>query len=342
MKTTFRHLVFASLLMAAGCATPPEAPVSTPEPSPSSFSFILFGDMPYSDSDREFLKRVVPDVKAAAPPFIVHLGDYKGGGETCLSLYDGFFQSVFLDGVDPIPVFYTPGDNEWTDCDRFKDQRTGKTDSALARLDTVRALYFKDLPSGSAQFSAERQAELVENSTWTHGGVRFLTLHQTGTNNGRDYVTGDRLDLALEEVSARDEANLKWLEAGFAKAKAEGAEAVVIGMQADMTDVASKPADVMCTTVATDASNACDGHTALRAAIQRLALDFQKPVLLMHGDTNPYTLDQSLSGEEAPNLWRLNAAGDGVQEIVTVTVAPSADMPFSATGFTTGKAPASN
>ncbi len=321
-------------LMMTGCASSERSPA--PEAVSDSFSFVVISDIPYGEGDRAFMRRTIPAVKEAAPPFVVHLGDYKGGDEFCLSVFDAFHQDVVIDGLAPIPLFYTPGDNEWTDCDKFKDPDTGLIDSPLSRLRTIRSLYFGQTSQSTRDLGGMSQDKLIENSTWTYGDVRFLTLHVPGTNNGRDYVTGDPLEEALDEVTKRDAANREWLAQGFAKAKAENASAVIIGFQADVTRVQKKPQDVMCSTVSRDENHPCDAYTDLRADIQRLSIDFDRPVLVMHGDTRKYTLDQTFAGEEAPNLWRLNSTGDGIREIVTVTVSPSADIPFSAVGFTTG------
>jgi len=124
---------------------------------------------------------------------------------------------------------------------------------------------------------------------------------------------------------------------------------MVIAMQADMTDIKDKPEDVMCEDVAANDAHPCDGFTNLRAAIRDAARSFNGPVLLIHGDTAPFTLGQSFAGEEAANLWRLNAAGDagvghtgmayGTRDVTIVTINPSADFLFSARGLLTDKAP---
>jgi hypothetical protein len=44
------------------------------------------------------------------------------------------------------PAMYTPGDNEWTDCDRSND--FGGSINALNRLSLIRQLFFKDSFSG--------------------------------------------------------------------------------------------------------------------------------------------------------------------------------------------------
>ena len=335
----------AALLCLAACASDDETPATT---SDAGFSFIVIGDTPNNEQDEKMLAEALPMVKAGGYPFVIHIGDYKSGGAACTDDHDEAFAKL-IDDLKPTPVFYTPGDNEWTDCDRREDARTGALYSDLDRLEKIRALFFATPPETPVSMAYRRQETQVENAMWTHRDVRFLTVHATGTNNGRDWVTGDPLERAAAAAAARDAANLAWLAEGFAAAKEENAAAVVIAMQANMTNVGNKPEDVMCDSVAANNDHPCDAFTDLRAKLRDEAFAFDGPVLLIHGDTAPFTLNQSFAGEEAPNLWRLNAAGDagigrtglpyGVRDITLVTIHPPAEEPFSAIGVVTGKTP---
>ncbi|GJL95629.1 MAG: hypothetical protein DHS20C05_20340 [Hyphococcus sp.] len=312
------------------------------ETEPDSFSIIVMGDTPYGKEDFVMLDKAVPFIKNGGFPFVIHVGDYKGGGAECTDDHDQRHLAL-IDELAPTPVYYTPGDNEWVDCDRFDNPATGKKYSDLDRLDTVRDLFFSD--------QKVSPNALPENLSWTYKNVQFLTLHVTGTNNARDWVAGDPLDRAAAAVDLRDRANLFHLEQAFAQAKAENNHAVIIAMQADMTDIDDKPDHIMCEDVAPDDDHPCDAFTDLRAAIRDAAIEFKKPVLLIHGDTAPFTLNQHFAGEEAPNLWRLNAAGDagvgrtgqpyGTRDITIVTIDPAASIPFAARGALAGKAPKS-
>ena len=78
----------------------------------------------------------------------------------------------------------------------------------------------------------------------------------------------------------------------------------------------------------------CDAFALFRDQLRRLARRFGKPVLLVHGDTNPYCLDKSFGMPGAPGLWRLNASGDFYQpasHATEVTIRPDDPAaPFSA------------
>ena len=337
-----KHICAAlSLISLANCA-------SIRHNAPKPFSFVVIGDTPYSAVDKPMLEQAKVNIKNGEYPFIIHIGDYKGGGAPCSAAHD-LYQVNLIKDLAPLPVFYTPGDNEWTDCDRFDDPKTGKKHSELERLDSVRRLFFARAPIHSKPLHYRQQAVQRENTTWRYNGVRFLNLHITGTNNSRDWVNGDSLARALTAVTARDKANLLWLKTAFSKAKSEHAKALIIAIHADVTDIGKKSEDSMCTDVSASNKHPCDAFTDFRYALQNHAKNTSIPILLIHGDTAPFTLNQKMAGEEAPNLWRLNAAGDagigrtgqayGVHDVTIVNYNPRAEMPFSAAGLTTGKTP---
>ncbi len=342
--TTMKIQITLALIaiLSASCSTlrTPTQP-SLPQ---SEFSFFVMGDSPYTKVDEEMLRKVTPIVKASDAPFVIHIGDYKGGGTECTNSYDDQ-HDILISNLSPKPVFYTPGDNEWTDCDRNINDVTGKEYSELDRLAKLRKTKFRTLPNGTAILNAKRQSSQVENVTWRYNNVRFATLHVVGTNNGRDQVRGDKLSAAKRAVDLRDRSNSDWLHRVFKRANRESASALVIALHGDITDTDDKPEDLMCTDVSASEEHACDAFTDLRHSIRDHSIKFGKPVLVIHGDTDPFTLDQKFAGEEAENLWRLNAAGDagpgyGVSDITEVLVRLGEPSPFSAKGVMTGKFPA--
>lgn len=340
-----RNRQFIPLFCALAFTACQSATTDVPSPPQTDLSFVVIGDTPYGAEDEKMLQDAVPLIKAGDYPFVIHIGDYKGGRAECLPVHDERHQKLFQD-LAPIPMIYTPGDNEWTDCDRNKKPNSDELYSDLERLAYIRETFFSPPQQLPADMFMHHQiaGDVRENVSWSYNDVWFLTLHVTGTNNGRDWVTGDTLDAALASVNARDKANLDWLGMSFTHAKSKNAQAVVIAMQSDMNDIEDKPEDVMCETVAATSDHACDGFTTLRAAIRDAAIQFGKPVLLIHGDTAPFTLKQQFSGEEAPNLWLLNAAGDtgptyGTRDVTRVDISLGQDMPFRAEGLITGKRP---
>ena len=273
-----------------------------------NFSFIAIGDTPYSSAENRLIKSaIIPAIQQANPPFLVHYGDLKGGGETCSETLLRERRNDIYDMLPSGPIFYTPGDNEWVDCDR---SNLKSPVSELSMLALVRRVFFSepiDLPAG---WSYASQPNFPENARWIYNDVLFATVHLTSTNNGRQEILLDDIEEALALVEARDQADRVWLSQAFREARKVKARAVVIITQADVTAAGGGGA---CT--AFNRIN-CDAFASFRANLIRAARKFadfnepRRPVLLIHGDTNPYCWDKDFGGKLAPNLWRLNAWGD--------------------------------
>jgi len=321
-KTALIFSIVAGLT--AGCA------IAQQQRGFSEMRFIAIGDTPYSEQENQRIhEEIAPAIKAANPPFVVHYGDIKGGSETCTKELITERRNDIM-GLLPGRVFYTPGDNEWTDCDRDKLQPPV---SELASLDLLRQLFFAqpmDLPE-SWQYA--RQPNFPENARWMQDGVFFVTVHLVSTNNGRQEILQDDIEAALALVEARDQADRVWLKESFVAALKADAKAIVIVTQADVT---APDAGGPCTSA--NRMN-CDAFLSFRDNLRLYARSFAKrgeasrPVLLVHGDTNPYCMDKDFGGQQAPNLWRLNAWGDyqNPADATVITVrADDRQNPFAA------------
>ncbi len=110
-----------------------------------AYAIGLWGDLPYSDVQAlTGVPNLIVDMNQQELAFTVHDGDLKAGNgtpgsvtpTTCVdALYTqalGFFNSL------KAPAILTPGDNDWTDCDRPSNGGF----SSLERLDHERALFF--------------------------------------------------------------------------------------------------------------------------------------------------------------------------------------------------------
>ena len=183
------------------------------------------------------------------------------------------------------PLVFTPGDNDWTDC----HEPTVKGGDPLERLATLRVAFFAgDHALGRRALALRRQsgdggpfAKFRENVRWDLGGVTFLTLHVTGSNNGLGRTReGD------SEYAERNAANLAWLHRGFAHAKSRRSRAIVVLQQAnpfhEFPPFPGKPQEP-------------SGYADLRAALQTEVRAFTNPVVLMHGDSHYFRIDKPLS-----------------------------------------------
>jgi hypothetical protein len=307
-----------------------------PAVAADELSFMVFGDAPYGQDQIEALETTVAPVIREAPfPFLIHLGDLKGGGEPCTDiLVEERYKQLMA--LHPGRVFYTPGDNEWTDCDRtFLAERF----SEVWRLDFLRTLIASNPMTLPADWHYATQPEFPENARWTQGGVMFATVHIVSTNNGREEIFLDDIEATLDLVDQRDQANRVWLRAAFDAARQSDAGAVVIATQADVTKHAGT---APCSNLV---RISCDGFAVFRDQLLRHAAGFRKPVLLVHGDTTAFCFDKTFGGGTAPKLWRLNAFGDSFGpdwqvNATVISVDPDdTEQPFAATLLMAGAAP---
>ncbi len=306
----------AAAVALAACAEPARTP--PPVASQTGISFVVFGDQPYTDRDVATFPGLIAEVNETDVPFVIHVGDIKGGGAACTDsvvvarreLYQGF----------TAPMVFTPGDNEWTDCHRAGGR-------PLERLDFLRdAFYGPDglpLPDSvvSQGGSGEPYPEFVENVRWVHERVVFATAHVVGSDNARaDFE--DRSSADDEEVDRREEAVAAWVVGTFEEAARIGADAVVIAAHADVRfDVAAR-------------GEQAAAFRHFLGPLEAGALAFDGPVLLLQGDTHSCLFDRPrFSPDRAPpsNFWRLRVPGGGNQTgWVLVNLDPGSDVPVSA------------
>lgn len=277
------------------------------------FTFVALGDMPYGKPAKVYppFKALIGQINALKPAFTVHVGDTKSGSTPCSDkmLLD---QLDFMNSFDA-PLVYTPGDNEWTDCHRKK---AGRFDP-VERLAFLRKHYFSRGPQslGKAPMKLERQSDLMkefagypENARFVKAGVHFITAHVVGSNNNFEV----RDPRAAREFFARDKANVAWLNAGFDKAVAMKAKALVLVIHADMF----KPGFFR---AKKEAFSGASGFKRFGDALIKKAAAFKKPVLLIYGDTHVYDIMRPFR-KKAPNVVALQVFGAKHMHAVKVTV----------------------
>jgi Calcineurin-like phosphoesterase len=297
---------------------------------------------------------------------VLHVGDIHSGKQFCTQTYDQSVYDLWTQYKDP--VVYTPGDNEWTDChkagegggtynkvthqiDYVRDANGNLVDYAagnpVANLDLIRSIFFahpgyslggrkKQVISQAQAFDPAHPADAkyVENVMWEQSKVLFVTIDLPGgSNNDLDpwYGAPSASAAQLQESAERTGADLRWLDAAFAQAKADGVQAVLIGAQADMWDPANSVAHL----------------AAYEPFVQSIAshtTDLGKPVLLINGDSHEYLSDDPLSasdplnylhpGYDVPNFHRIVVHGSTFPlEWLKLTVDPQAGYPNGADAF---------
>ena len=127
----------------------------------------LWGDLPYSDVQAQVgVPNLIDDMNHADIEFSVHDGDLKAGNAvpgsvtptTCQTATEPTIYSQGLGFFNALkkPAIFTPGDNDWTDCDRTTNG--GLND--IFQLQYERKLFFStDKSLGQHQLKTEVQTD---------------------------------------------------------------------------------------------------------------------------------------------------------------------------------------
>lgn len=318
-----------------------------------SYAIGLWGDLPYNDIQALVgVPNLIADMNAQRLKFTVHDGDLKGGNAVAGSVTpttcsnELYAQSLAYLNSLKAPAMFTPGDNDWTDCDR----PSNGSFNSLERLDYQRKVFF----STSYSFGKERLKQdvqsgapyclgatgdsvpCVENRRWVVGNVVYVTLNVQGSCNNLCDVAPNPA-----EYAARNAANIAWMQEAFALAAKRKAAAVMIIAQADpgfdahSWDAPNRDPKTL-TQIGTDPDGYKDFLVALRAEVTA----FRKPVAYVHGDSHYFRVDKPFldaSGRRLENFTRVetfgnNAAnGNNDAQWVKVTVTPRSREVFSYT-----------
>jgi len=277
------------------------------------FSFVALGDLPYGAPDKVYgpYRALIERINQSGPDFSVHVGDFKSGSTLCSDQEFANQREHFqrFKGA----VVYTPGDNEWTDCHRANNGSY----NPLERLAALRQLFYTPGRTlGQQPLVVQNQSSLmpayaryIENQRWLHQGVLFATVHIVGSNNN---LEGRNL-AAAQEFFERDAANVAWIESAFEWAAEQKANAVVLAFQADVFETK---------TAWEDFPGWSGFHKSIGETLLPLASRWGKPVLVVHGDSHQFKIDQpfQLHKKPLPNITRLIVPGASDVRAVKVTV----------------------
>jgi hypothetical protein len=261
----------------------------------ADFSFAALGDTPYTEEEERQFPALIASMNREPLQFVVHVGDFKSGWSPCTDAV--FKQRLEWFMLSHHPFIFVPGDNEWTDCQRAFGARR----DPLERLQKLRQMFAGGGHAlGQRPLALTRQgAAFPEHARWRHEAVLFVTLNVPGGNN-----------LAFPaEAAARNKALAAWIMEAFALAREEKLRAVVLFMQANPF---------------MDDGRIMRYYTEVMAVVQRESSAFDGEVLLVHGDTHRYRVDQPLFDPKAraplKNFTRLEVHGYPFMNWVRVRV----------------------
>lgn len=271
------------------------------------FDIGLIGDTRYTAEQQTKFLNLLEDMNGEKLAFVVHDGDIKSGSSPCADHI--YHETRDLFEQFKAPLIYTPGDNEWTDCHRAGGDPP-------ERLAFLRRVFYPDAYSlGQRQLRLNRQSEeYPENARWVYGAATFGTLHVVGSNNNKP-VGGVGNEA---EYRQRNAANLEWIRQIFDEAKAHDSIAVMLVMQANMWD------DIPPAQLA--------GFADTISALERAAIAFSRPVVLVHGDSHYFRIDKPLlgstTGRRLENFTRAETFGTDDVHWTRVTIDAKEEQVF--------------
>ena len=339
-------------------------PYGVNQQSNRPYAIGLWGDLPYSAEQAAVVPNLIADMNSQDLAFTAHDGDLRqgSGSPDCAdgSIYArgfGYFASLNA------PAIFTPGDNDWTDCDRKSLGADAR--NSLQELDYERALFFATpYTLGQTRFLEEVQATplckgyvsgngniantamtqtaqykdvpCVENRRWIVGKVVYATIDIQGSCNN---LCDDYPDPV--EYAARNAAGIAWMHSTFQTAMDQDAVAVMFITQADPgfddSDATRAPTRNPNTLIEDDAQKTTDGFHDFLVALRTATIAFGKPVAYVHGDSHYFRVDKPLldsKGNRVTNFTRVETFGDhqptlGDVNWLRVDVDPSSREVFS-------------
>ena len=314
-KSRYSERLRAGLIGLATCVTAAACLAAEP------VRFIALGDQPYGQDSRTgpAYRHLIELINAERLRFAIHVGDIKDGLTDCTDAL--YARQIAHFGSYSSAVVYTPGDNDWADCQR-------QTADPIERLAALRRVYFGTPQSlGQRPLPLQRQSALMpahaafaENQRWWYERVLFATFHTVGPSDNVE----DPSAALRQEQRAREAANIAWIRDAFTLARERGARALVLATQADVVQRGPTRADPLQVAKAFVPTFA--------ETLVPLAKVAPFPVLLIHGDSHRLITDRPFSdatGRRVDNLWRLQVPGESRMHAVRVSVEPGRAAPFS-------------
>ena len=285
----------------------------------NSFSFALIADVPYTDADVASMGDLVADINNdPGVRFVAHAGDMKPGGLACsdqvmaarFDLYQGFDD----------PFWFTPGDNDWTDC-----HAADPPSNPLDRLGALRALFYPIPTSttGGAKMAVTPQSEpYVENVWFRRDCVTFGSIHQVGARNGLDPWRNETPTQKRDrerEVADRITADVAWVDRIFDRAESAGSAGVFLLVH--------------------ERPSTGGGYVDVRDRIEARARAFGKPVVIAHGSEHVQEIEAGFLGVANLTRWGTVGGSGATESWLRVGVNCSTSSVFSQAVVVTGTTP---
>ncbi|GAB3056865.1 hypothetical protein GCM10027053_17940 [Intrasporangium mesophilum] len=298
------------------------------------YTFAVIGDVPYGDEQIAKFPSWIDQINATPGlSFTIHVGDIKNGSSKCTNEYFSMIRTQF--DRFTMPLIYTPGDNEWTDCHRTNNG----TYNPLERLTRIRSTFFttpgQTLGTDPVTVDSQAAAGFPENVTLRRQGVDLAVLHVVGSNDGLlpwpelGFSTPTTEQVAEEK--ARMDNAISVVRQTFDSARQRHDRAVALFLQADMFDPTYN------VTWADDSA-----FQPLVAELVAQSNAFDGDVYLFNGDSHVFNSDKPLAAGSkwlsfygvtgsADNLARITVDGSSNnKDFLTVTVnRPGADHVLS-------------
>ncbi|MDQ6751084.1 MAG: hypothetical protein M3Z33_10070 [Actinomycetota bacterium] len=287
--------------------------------SNDAYAIGLWGDLPYSDTQKTTgVPNLIADMNRQGLEFTAHDGDLKSGSSPCTD--DVYTTGLgYLNSLNA-PAAFTPGDNDWTDC----DLPSAGAYSSRERLEHERRLFFsqpyslgrhpmrQEVQRAPLCLGVAASVPCVENRRWSVGRVTYATLDVQGSCNNLCDVAPDPA-----EYEARNRANIAWVQDTFDRARRRGSVAVMLISQADPgwdgSDATRAPTRDPKTLVEDDAAAKTDGYHDFLSALRDQVIAFRGPVAYVHGDSHYSRIDkpfQDSQGRRLENFTRVETFGD--------------------------------
>jgi hypothetical protein len=284
-----------------------------------------WGDLPYSDLQALVgVPNLIADMNRQDLAFTLHDGDLKAGNSTPGSVTpttcsdELYAQALRYFRMLHAPVVFTPGDNDWTDCDRPSNGGF----SSLERLDHERQVFFntsfslgrrrmrQEVQNAALCLGVNGLVPCVENRRWHIRGITYATLNIQGSCNNLCDTAPDPA-----EWSARNQAVIAWMRETFDEAADRHSAAVMLISQAnpgwDLSDPTRAPLRDPRTLAQTDGLP--DGFQEFLLALREEVVAFRKPVAYVHGDSHYFRIDKPFldaQGRRLENFTRVETFGD--------------------------------